>query len=604
MRAKKPTQSMNGNEELNPVAKWTVMVYFAADNDLEEEAIADLKEMKKVESTDEVNIVAQLDSRDRGKTFRFLIGDDQTTLDEDVVEELPEINTGDPRELTSFIVWGADTYKAENYMVVLWGHSPGPLPLDLDNSDRAAVRTTDVVVYRDDSAKSVSEKKRKQIQGSYSVAMTRRNEIRTLIQSAIKEIDRSLQFQLQRDEFGRQEIQKRLQSQEIQKRLQSQDVSSPQGNGDHLAHSLDQSSSKMIESPRATGLLLDENSGSEISQDVLKMDELEFALAMACEGSERLKNRKINILGMDVCLMGTAEVGYQIKDHVEYLVASEDAILNEGWPYERILARLIKNSDMLPEEFSITIIREFLLHYREQNRDATKSACNLSKSGALAQHVMKLAELLTDKISEVEGIAEAILASRAMAQSFFIKDYVDLYDFCSHLSQRCKDEDIERLCRNLMNVIHGEEPKADDPQATSQSDLSKEHLVLDYGFIGHRLSGSNGVSIYFPCFDPSQKYAELSFAANTHWDKFLNALAARLPSNGSFEIHPVFLVETSESPGENKSGLGTPQKIERGTRQRMPRPLPRKKPKYPVTQHEEPIPDKSVTRRKKEAVKK
>jgi cysteine peptidase C11 family protein len=597
MSTKKAIQSMNGKEELNPMAKWTVMVYFAADNDLEEEAIADLKEMKKVESTDEVNIVAQLDSRDRGKTFRFLIGDDQTTLDEDVVEELPEINTGDPRELTNFIVWGADTYKAENYMVVLWGHSPGPLPLDLDNSNRAAVRTTDVVVYRDDSARGVGEKKRKQIQGSYSVAMTRRNEIRTLIQSAtkVRKIDRSLQFQLQRDEFGRQEI---------QKRLQSQNVSSPQGNGDHLAHSLDQSSSKMIDSPRVTGLLLDENSGSEISQDVLKMDELEFALAMACERSERLKNRKINILGMDVCLMGTAEVGYQIQDYVEYLVASEDAILNEGWPYERILARLIKNSDMLPEEFSITIIREFLLHYREQNRDATKSACNLSKSSALAKCVMKLAKMLTDKIPDVGGIAEAILASRAMAQSFFIKDYVDLYDFCSHLSQRCKDEDIGQLCRNLMEVIHGNEPNADDPQPTSQSDLSKEHLVLDYGFIGHRLSGSNGVSIYFPCFDPSQKYAELSFAANTHWDKFLDALAARLPSNGSFEIHPVFLVETSESPGENKSGLGTPQKIERGTRQRMPKPLPRKKPKYPVTQHEEPIPDKSVTKRKKEAVKK
>src|SRR5215468_4599502 len=65
------TQFTNGKDERNHVAKWTVMVYFAADNDLEEKAIADLNEMKKVGSTDEVNIVAQLDSRGRGNTFRF-----------------------------------------------------------------------------------------------------------------------------------------------------------------------------------------------------------------------------------------------------------------------------------------------------------------------------------------------------------------------------------------------------------------------------------------------------------------------------------------------------------------------------------------------------
>src|SRR5262245_31072502 len=144
MSAAEVKQSKNGNEAQDHVAKWTVMVYFAADNDLEEEAIADLKEMKKVGSTDEVKIVAQLDSRGRGKTFRFLIGDEQTTLDEDVVDDLPEINTGDPGELTKFINWGAKHHQAEKYMLVLWGHGRGWE--DLDNSDRAAAPTTDAVI--------------------------------------------------------------------------------------------------------------------------------------------------------------------------------------------------------------------------------------------------------------------------------------------------------------------------------------------------------------------------------------------------------------------------------------------------------------------------
>ena len=42
-------------------AKWTFMVYMAADNDLEPEAINDLNEMELIGSTDDVNILVQID---------------------------------------------------------------------------------------------------------------------------------------------------------------------------------------------------------------------------------------------------------------------------------------------------------------------------------------------------------------------------------------------------------------------------------------------------------------------------------------------------------------------------------------------------------------
>ena len=46
-----------------PIAKkpWTVMVYMAGDNNLDPEGVEDLKEMKKVGSTDKLNIIAQFD---------------------------------------------------------------------------------------------------------------------------------------------------------------------------------------------------------------------------------------------------------------------------------------------------------------------------------------------------------------------------------------------------------------------------------------------------------------------------------------------------------------------------------------------------------------
>ena len=568
MSTNKAKQSTNGKEDLSPVAKWTVMVYFAADNDLEEKAIGDLNEMKKVGSTDEVNIVAQLDSRGRGNTFRFRLRDEQTTLDEDVdvdplLGPLPEINTGDPRELTDFIVWGAKKYQAENYMLVLWGHGRGWE--DLDNADRAAAPTTDVVFYRDDS--------KNQLQDYYSVAMTLQNEIQTFIQGETKKqgMKRCLQSQLEREEFGRQLI----------RGIPPEPP--PQGNGDHYVKESDLGLSKRIEGLSSIGFLTDQTPGRahEISQDVLKMDELEFAIKEACNNVGTFNDNKIDILGMDACLMGMAEVGYQIRNHVKYLVASEDAILDEGWPYERILTRLVSNPGMSPEEFSVTIIREFLIKCREQNRDGTKSACSLSRSDALATAVGELAEKLKANIMNKRNspaISAAILASRAMAQSFYIKDYVDLYDFCSYLSQLCEHKLIKQRCEDLMKVIRRKEPNNVGSQLTLDSELEEEPFVLAYGLFGHRLRGSNGISIYFPCFNLSQKYAKLTFAQETKWHEFLSELEKLVDRRNVLPTEAVNALSTTATfvRGKIKTDGGTPVKFGGGTPQIMPSLPPRR----------------------------
>jgi len=40
---------------------WTIMVYMAGDNNLDPDGVKDLKEMKKVGSTNDVNVIAQFD---------------------------------------------------------------------------------------------------------------------------------------------------------------------------------------------------------------------------------------------------------------------------------------------------------------------------------------------------------------------------------------------------------------------------------------------------------------------------------------------------------------------------------------------------------------
>lgn len=104
--------------------EWTLMVYMAGDNNLEEYGIKDLGEMKTVGSTDEIAVVAQFDRMSDQVTRRYHLTADQS-LDTDCVAQLPEVNTGDPKSLTDFIAWACQTYPANRYGLVLWNHGSG-----------------------------------------------------------------------------------------------------------------------------------------------------------------------------------------------------------------------------------------------------------------------------------------------------------------------------------------------------------------------------------------------------------------------------------------------------------------------------------------------
>lgn len=112
--------------------KWTVMVYVAADNDLEQFALGDLNEMEFVGSTSEVRIVAQMDRSDQysnldddwSDTRRYFIEEDFSfgKIGSTVVDEIGEVNTGDPDTLVDFATWAMETYPSENYALVIWNH--------------------------------------------------------------------------------------------------------------------------------------------------------------------------------------------------------------------------------------------------------------------------------------------------------------------------------------------------------------------------------------------------------------------------------------------------------------------------------------------------
>jgi hypothetical protein len=113
--------------------KWTFMVYMAGDNNLSDAGDTDLREMRKVGSTPDVNVVAQFDNEgDRG-TNRYLIKRDG--LNEEI-ESMGETDSGDPRVLTAFVDWAVKKYPADRHALILWNHGGGWEPSEIDKLAR------------------------------------------------------------------------------------------------------------------------------------------------------------------------------------------------------------------------------------------------------------------------------------------------------------------------------------------------------------------------------------------------------------------------------------------------------------------------------------
>lgn len=117
-------------------SEWLVLVYIAADNNLDPAAIGDIHEMEAAGSSEAVTVAVLMDrseDADWSEARRFVVrgmGDlpeDKHSYDllGDTAESMGEPNMGDPATLKGFIEWGLTTHPAKKTLLVLWNHGGG-----------------------------------------------------------------------------------------------------------------------------------------------------------------------------------------------------------------------------------------------------------------------------------------------------------------------------------------------------------------------------------------------------------------------------------------------------------------------------------------------
>ncbi len=225
--------------------------------------------------------------------------------------------------------------------------------------------------------------------------------------------------------------------------------------------------------------------------------------------TKEILGQKLNLLGMDACLMSNLEVAYQVQDFVNYIVASEENEPNHGWPYDAVLAELVKTPEMSAVELAKLIVKEYVQSYidRGYTGAVTQSALDLSQVGAVVDPLDELAAAIIAHLPKARGeMGEALYQTTA---HFWRGTLWDIAQFCQELAKETKDGRLKTAAKKVEKALH---PK-------------RKAFVIAESHNGAKVKGCGGCTIYLPpriLHKVSPFYKELDYAKH-RWLEMLEA---------------------------------------------------------------------------------
>ena len=205
---------------------------------------------------------------------------------------------------------------------------------------------------------------------------------------------------------------------------------------------------------------------------------------------------KIDIFSMDACLMQMVEVGYEIKDYADYIVASEETEPGDGYTYNTWLSPLAAKPAMAGAELSKAMVDSYTDHYQAINQGATQSSVKTASFG-------KLTQLLDGWTTEVMAANDLVNVknARTKAQAFYYSTNKDLYHFVKLVSEASASAAVAAKGKELLNFL-----------ATD--------LIFHNRATGAKYANSFGLAVYIPTsYTPA--YDSLLWAKDSKWDDFL-----------------------------------------------------------------------------------
>ena len=256
---------------------------------------------------------------------------------------------------------------------------------------------------------------------------------------------------------------------------------------------------KILQLPTAEDRAICYDDGSGHSLDTL---ELGGVLKLVKEEI----GHKVDLLGMDACLMSCLEVAYEVKDQAGVVVGSEEPEPGAGWDYSTLLRDLTAKSTMGGMELGQRTVARYIESYQNQPSQwpVTQSAVDTSRIDEPCQALDNLEQSLKSQLGvNWPQVLKAQRYSVTLGPPSF------------------RLVDLASLCENLMAA-----PLSAGVQSAAQAvvdALRPGGYIIAEGHLGPRVQGCGGASVYMPLptDDVSRYYNDLAFAKGHRWGQFL-----------------------------------------------------------------------------------
>jgi hypothetical protein len=232
-------------------------------------------------------------------------------------------------------------------------------------------------------------------------------------------------------------------------------------------------------------------------------------------------DQPLDLLGMDACVMATLEVASQVREHVRYLVASEELVPGRSWPYDSILAALHAAPATSARDLATLIVQHYVDAYAANPPpinygDVTKVALDLAQLDPLIQAVGGLGEALLEEIEDQTSDLWSAQRETQARETLQGERWNNKFNY--HLW------DAGTLAAYL--AANSDSAAVRDAARVVGAALQAGGAVIAEGHLGDWFDGLGGVSIY--AVPPgvqrvSPYYDELSFAQSTRWGEMLRA---------------------------------------------------------------------------------
>ncbi len=252
----------------------------------------------------------------------------------------------------------------------------------------------------------------------------------------------------------------------------------------------------------------------DTSKDFLDTQDLRQAFSEV----QAATGRRLDLIGMDACLMAMIEGAHELAPYADYFVASQEVEPMDGWPYALILQGLNDEPGIAPEALAVRIVKDYARLYSA----ATRQEERVTQSAVATQAIVGTEQLVKRLVDAVlayandETLRSAVRRAREGTQRFQDRNYRDLGDFAKHLAE---DSDLTFY------------PGLRDAAAALYAHLEAHQPGAPILQVAYRpkYATATGLSVYLP--DTGRPAAErkkqlniyrnLFFPQATGWDRLL-----------------------------------------------------------------------------------